>query len=163
VLLFDYRGYGSSEGKRRLKAIVSDYKEIFDHVSNQTPGKRFLYGISFGGIVLMDVVGSGIKFDRAVIDSAPSRVSPWGCPERYDPVVNFPDDGSRFMLIAGEGDKVVPMENSQELLDLAQIRGGRIEVHRNYAHPFMDSNMVHRARLELIKSFLTEEERPEVR
>ena len=31
VYVFDYRGYGRSEGERRLKAIVSDYQELFIH------------------------------------------------------------------------------------------------------------------------------------
>jgi hypothetical protein len=28
VYIFDYRGYGRSEGKRRLKAILNDYRQI---------------------------------------------------------------------------------------------------------------------------------------
>lgn len=155
VYIFDYRGYGRSEGKRRLKAIVSDYKELFERINASIDGQLSLYGISFGGIVLLNVAGAGVNFDRAVIDSTPSRVSPYGCPRAYDPVVNFPDDGSRFLLIAGEQDTVVTREDSRELLELARTRGGRIEVRSDYAHPFMDSDSdVHRARLELIKSFL---------
>lgn len=154
VYVLDYRGYGNSEGERRLKAMVSDYQELFDRIGASTQGKRFLYGISFGGVVLLNVVRSGIAFDRVVIDSTPSRVSNMGCPEKYDPVVNFPKEGSRFLLVAGVQDKVVPIENSQELIDLARTRGSRIEVRPDYAHPFMDSDIrIHRARLELIRSF----------
>jgi alpha/beta superfamily hydrolase len=157
--VFDYRGYGNSEGKRRLKAIVSDYQEIFDRISTSTKGKRFLYGISFGGVILLNVVGSGISFDRAVIDSTPSRVSNLGCPEKYDPIVNFPKDGSRFLFVAGHQDKVVPIKNSQDLIDLAKTRGSRIEVQLDYAHPFMDLDIrIHRARLNLISSFLAGKE-----
>ncbi len=162
--IFDYRGYGNSEGKRRLKAIVSDYIEIFDSIDSSTQGRRFLYGISFGGIVLLNVIGSGISFDRAVIDSAPSRVSNRGCPEEYDPVVNFPKDGSRFLMVAGELDKVVPLKDSQELIDLAKTRGSRVETRSDFAHPFMDFNIrVHRARIELIRSFLAATDTQEVR
>jgi alpha/beta superfamily hydrolase len=164
VYVFDYRGYGNSEGKSRLKAIVNDYKEIFDQISSSVNGKRFLYGISFGGVVLLNVVGSGIQFDRVVIDSAPSRISNLGCPEKYDPVENFPKDGSRFLLIAGKRDKVVPLKNSQELIEFARVRGSRIEVYADFAHPFMDSDItIHRERLELIKSFFLLAERTESR
>lgn len=162
--VFDYRGYGSSEGERRLKAMVSDYKEIYNRIAASNQGKRFLYGMSFGGIVLLNVVGSGIAFDRAVIDSTPSRVSNFGCPEKYDPVVNFPEDGSRFLLLAGEQDKVVPIKNSKELIELAKTRGSRTEVRPDYAHPFMDSDIrIHRARLELITSFFAGTENREAR
>jgi alpha/beta superfamily hydrolase len=153
--VFDYRGYGNSEGERRLKAMVSDYQEIFDRIGTLSKGKRFLYGFYFGGVILLNVVGSGIAFDRAVIDSTPSRVSNLGCPERYDPVVNFPTAGSRFLFVAGNQDKVVPIKNSQELINLAKTRGSRIEVRPDYAHPLMDSDIrVHLARLDLISSFL---------
>ena len=162
VYIFDYRGYGNSEGKRRLKAMVSDYKEIFNSISASTPGKRFLYGISFGGIVLLNVVGSGIAFDRGVIDSTPSRISDRGCPKKYDPVVNFPEDGSQFLLVAGELDQVVPIKNSQELIDLAKARGSRVEVQPDYAHPFMDPDIrIRRERIELIRLFLVGSESQE--
>jgi predicted esterase len=78
-----------------------------------------------------------------------------GCPQEYDPVANFPQDGSLFLLIAGGRDEVVPLKNSQELLDLAKARGARTEARSDFAHSFMDSDIdIHRARLELIKSFL---------
>lgn len=159
VYIFDYRGYGGSEGKRRLKAMVSDYQELFARIGTLAGGKRFLYGISFGGVVLLNVVGSGIDFDRAVIDSTPSRVSHLGCPEQYDPVANFPNEGARFLLIAGEQDSVVSTKDSHELLDVAKARGGMTIVQPDYAHPFMDSDAdIHRARLELIRSFFVDAE-----
>lgn len=164
VYVFDYRGYGNSEGKRRLKAIVSDYRAIFSDIGASTNGKRFLYGISFGGVILLNAIGSGIEFDRAVIDSTPSRVSSLGCPSSYDPVANFPPDGSRFLLIAGEKDKIVPMKDSRELVDLAKARGGRTELRSDYAHPFMDSDaQIHEGRLQLIKMFLTGAEHQEAK
>ena len=155
TLVFDYRGYGNSEGQRRLKAMVSDYTELYESMSAATKGSRLLYGISFGGVVLLNVVGSGVSFERAVIDSTPSRVSHLGCPEKYDPVANFPQEGSRFLLVAGGRDKVVSPKDTQELIDLAKARGSLTEVQPDYAHPFMDSDIaVHQRRLELIKSFL---------
>lgn len=162
--IFDYRGYGNSEGERRLKAMVSDYKEIFDRFGASMQGKRLLYGISFGGVVLLNVIGSGIAFDRGVIDSTPSLVSNMGCPKEYDPVVNFPKDGSKFLMISGEQDKVVPRKNSQELIELAKRRGSRVEVRTDYSHPFMDSDIrVHRERIELVRSFLGGSDSPEAR
>jgi len=155
--IFDYRGYGNSEGKRRFRGIVSDYKELFHSISTSAQGLRFLYGISFGGVILLNVVGSGIAFDRTVIDSTPSRVSPFGCPQRYDPVVNIPQDASGLLMIAGAQDDVVPLKDSQELRDLIDARGGRTVVRPAFAHPFMDSEThVRRARMGLTLSFLVD-------
>jgi len=154
VFIFDYRGYGDSEGRPRLKAIVSDYKEIFESVVAATPEKHFLYGVSFGGIILMNVIGKGIVYDRAVIDSPPSRISTDGCQEKYDPVVNFPENGSRLLFVAGEKDKTISIKKQKELLELAKARGSRVEIRPDFAHHTEDSGNVKQARIELIKSFL---------
>jgi len=156
VYLYDYRGYGNSEGKRRLKAIVSDYREIFASLSRHHPGERLLYGMSFGGIVLLNVMGTGMAFDRAVIDSTPATVSSYGCPKRFDPVENLPADSSGLLLIAGERDHVVPAEDSAALLEAGVARGAHAVRSPDYAHPFMDKDQtVYRARQQLIRGFLT--------
>jgi alpha/beta superfamily hydrolase len=155
--IFDYRGYGNSQGRPRLQAIVSDYKELFERISASAQGSRFLYGISFGGIVLLNTIGSGAAFDRAVIDSTPSRVSQFGCPKKYDPIANILQDASRLLVIAGEQDTVVPLKDSQKLRDLVDARGGRTVVRPDFAHPFMDLEIhVRRARLRLTRSFLVD-------
>lgn len=157
VYLFDYRGYGQSGGRRRLKAIVSDYTEMFDNLLPQDNGKRFLYGISFGGIVVSNVIGSGVRFDRAVIDSSPSRLSNHGCEERYDPVLNIPQDASKLLVIAGEKDRVVQPGDSLDLRNAITQNGGKAVLHPEFAHPFMDPPDLHRTRMAVIRRYLLDE------
>jgi alpha-beta hydrolase superfamily lysophospholipase len=155
VYIYDYRGYGASEGKRRLKAIVSDYRDIFDTLSSNPKDQKLLYGISFGGIVLLNVIGRGAQFHRAVIDSSPSRISHMGCPEPYDPVLNLPSDSSGLMIISGEKDTVVPPEDMRELISTARLRGAQTVVSAEFAHPFMDAERtVHEQRQKMIADFL---------
>ncbi|MGH8677742.1 MAG: alpha/beta hydrolase [Burkholderiales bacterium] len=155
VYIYDYRGYGRSEGKRRLKAIVADYQDIVAALHARTGTPARLYGISFGGIVLMNAIGAGAAYVRAVIDSSPSRVSPFGCPERYDPLNNVPADASRLLIVRGEHDGVVKPGDSQELAETAQVRGAKTVLSSQFAHPFMDSDpAVQEARKTLIQSFL---------
>lgn len=155
VYVFDYRGYGSSEGRRRLKAIVGDYRELFAWLSAGYSGRKLLYGISFGGIVISNVIGSGAAFDRAVIDSAPSRISGYGCPKEFDPVANLPADSSALLLINGALDTVVPAKDSAELLDTGERNGARVIRCGQFAHPFMDVDLqVRLARFRTIQSFL---------
>lgn len=155
VYLFDYRGYGHSEGRRRLTAILGDYLEIAQHLAASVPGRHLLHGISFGGIVLLNAIGAGVGFDRAVIDSTPSRISDFGCPARYDPVAHVPADASGMLFIAGGQDTVVPVADSAELVSRAGAQGARAEVRAAWAHPFMDSDEeIRRARLDLVRSFL---------
>ena len=155
VVIYDYRGYAGSAGKRRLKAIVGDYRELYARLARDVPGERLLYGMSFGGIVLLNVIGTGAEFDRAVIDSTPSRIAGYGCPKHYDPVRNLPADSARLLIIQGAGDRVVPPEDSAELLDAAEARGARVVRSPHFAHPFMDRDLdVRRERETLIQSFL---------
>lgn len=155
VYIYDYRGYGRSEGKRRLKAIVADYQDIVAALHARTGTPARLYGISFGGIVLMNAIGAGAAYIRAVIDSSPSRVSPFGCPERYDPLNNVPADASRLLIVRGGRDGVVKPGDSQELAETAQARGAKAVLSSQFAHPFMDSDpAVQETRKILIRSFL---------
>jgi pimeloyl-ACP methyl ester carboxylesterase len=155
VYVYDYRGYGASEGKRRLKAIVQDYAEIFADLSKIHGGDKLLYGVSFGGIVVANVINAQPQFDRAAIDSTPSRVSGYGCPRDYDPVENLPRDASNMLLINGMRDTVVPARQSAELLDAAEMRGATAIRSEHYAHPFQDfDSQVRLARNQQIRTFL---------
>ena len=155
VYIFDYRGYGKSEGKTRLKAILSDYRGIIAHLNALPYPRHLYYGMSFGGIVLLDALKGGDDEKSVVIDSTPSRLSDYGCPEIYDPVSNLPEDSSDFHFIAGDRDPVVKPDSSRELLELAQERGASVLRDPRFSHPFMDRQAEDRnRRRNAVESFL---------
>jgi alpha/beta superfamily hydrolase len=157
VYIFDYRGYGISAGKSRLAAIISDYSEIVTHLNALGYRKHLLYGLSMGGVVLLNAVGRSENFHAAVIDSSPSRISNLGCPEVYDPVNHLPSDSSRIRIIVGERDAVVTPEQSKELLQAASRRGASVVKRGEFAHPYQDqSNDIHRLRQKEVSDFLME-------
>ena len=141
VYVFDYRGYGRSGGKRRLQAILSDYREIIVYLNSLSYPQQLYYGISFGGIVLLNALRSGEPAQSVVIDSTPSRLSGYGCPPIYDPVNNLPKDSSHMLFIAGGRDPVVTPEASRELLEVAATRGASVLRDPHFSHPFMDRNI----------------------
>ena len=158
VFIFDYRGYGISEGKSRLAAIVGDYIEIVAHLNSLGYSNRFLYGISMGGVILLNAAGRSTAYTRFVIDSSPSRISNLGCPERYDPVAHLPDNASRVMIISGGEDNVVKPRQMAELIDVARARGARIVQDREFAHPYQDpSEQTHWRRQNEVATFLLQE------
>jgi len=155
VFAFDYRGYGRSEGKRRLKAILSDYGEIINYLDSDTYPERLFYGMSFGGIVLLNATGQRTDVKRVVIDSAPSRLSDYGCPEKHDPVVTLPQDSSNYLFVVGLKDRVVKPESSKELVEKASQRGASVLQDPEFAHPFMDRDIfLHRRRMDAVREFL---------
>ncbi len=155
VYLYDYRGYGRSEGKRRLKAIVNDYKAIITSLNAGPYEQKLVYAMSLGGIVLLDALSDELALDRVVIDSSPSRLSTYGCPARYDPVSHLPLDCSNFMFIVGKQDRVVSPDMSREMVEKAQQRGAQVLIDPEYSHPFMDLNWtVHQRRMGIIEEYL---------
>lgn len=153
--VFDYRGYGLSEGKRRINAIIEDYREIVADL-NSRYRRKMLYGVSLGGMVMMNVIGSGVAFDAAVVDSSPSRMSVHGCPERIDPVRHLSARfASRLLVITGKQDQVLPMAQTRELREQAAVLGARTVDDEAFAHPFMDSSYkVHTRRARMIEDHL---------
>jgi hypothetical protein len=158
VYIFDYRGYGISKGKSRLAAIVADYVEIVSHLNTLGYAKRLLYGISMGGVVLLNSSGLGQAYTRLVVDSSPSRISDLGCPERYDPVAHLPEDGSRIMIISGAQDQVITPSQMEELIRIAGSRRGRVVRDNEFAHPYQDlSDAIHRRRQNEVAKFLLQD------
>jgi alpha/beta superfamily hydrolase len=158
VYIFDYRGYGLSKGKSRLAAITADYFEIVSYLNTLGYDKRLLYGISMGGIVLLNAVGPSQTYTRLVVDSSPSRISEFGCPERYDPVVHLPEDGSRVMIISGARDQVITPAQMDELVRVARSRRGRVLLDDEFAHPYQDlSDAIHRRRQNQVAAFLLQD------
>lgn len=157
VYIFDYRGYGISQGKSRLAAIVGDYAEIVFHLNTLQYSKRLLYGISMGGVILLNAVGRSEAYSRLVVDSSPGRISTLGCPKRYDPVDHVPENSARLMIISGESDSVVPPPQMGELIRVARSRGARILEDKEFGHPYQDSPKTHRRRQKEVAAFLLQE------
>lgn len=154
VYIYDYRGYGLSQGKRRINAIIEDYKEIVLY-HNKNYDKSMLYGISLGGAIMMNVIGSGVKFHRAVIDSSPSKFSHRGCPKKIDPIENIPKDSKNILIITGQLDQVLNENMTSELRILAKSKNATTYDGKEYAHPFMDKNTTtHNERLIRVFNFL---------
>jgi predicted alpha/beta-fold hydrolase len=155
VYVYDYRGYANSDGNRRINAIIQDHKEIALHL-NKSYDRKLLYGISLGGAITLNVIGSDVEYDAAVIDSSPSVLSTFGCPQRIDPVINLPKDASKLLVITGKKDNVLTQEMLSPLREAAHKRDAKTVNGENYAHPFNDRNRdIHNQRMELILNHLT--------
>jgi alpha-beta hydrolase superfamily lysophospholipase len=156
VYVYDYRGYGLSSGKSRLAAIAGDYREIVAHLNDLGYRRRLLYGMSMGGVVLLNAIGDQTgQYDALVVDASPSRISPLGCPQAYDPVNHLPAVCTRIKIIGGERDRVVRLADMQELMAAAQACGAQITRSPEFAHPFQDASAaIQRRRFEAVADFL---------
>ena len=161
VYVYDYRGYGRSDGRRRLKAIISDYVELLASLDSAAYAQHYVYAMSFGGIVLLNGFEAHPRQDRLIIDSSPARLSDHGCPPAYDPVSHLPADCGHCLLISGANDRVVTHAMSRELAQTAAARGATLLHDPQFAHPFMDSDHeVHRRRMQVIEKYILFNKKP---
>lgn len=149
VYVIDYRGYGRSEGKRRFKAMLSDYREIIHYLDSLDYSSRAFYGMSFGGILLLDALRNDSQAKTLVIDSSPSRLSGYGCPLEHDPANNFPKQAQHTVVIVGAKDTIVPPEDSKELVTIARHNGATIIEDQAFGHPFVDGQTIRRFKIVL--------------
>lgn len=158
VYLYDYRGYGLSEGKSRLATIIADYTDIVAHLNSLGYTRRFMYGISMGGVILLNAVGRSASFDAAVIDSSPSYISNYGCPDKYNPMQHLPQDSSHIMIISGVRDLIVSPIQMAELIRIGASRGAHIFRDIEFSHPFQDRlPEIHKRRLNEVTRFFIQE------
>jgi hypothetical protein len=111
-------------------------------------------GDKLGGVFLLHAFAAGVGYDAALIDAAPSRISGYGCPPRFDPVENLPRDGARLGFLFGHRDTVVPPGAGRELSETARARGAVVFERADLAHPLMDLDpWTRQARFDLVRAF----------
>ena len=158
IYLMDYRGYGRSEGKTRLRALIHDYGKAFSDLSAEGYRHGFALGISMGGIIVANaLLAQGISATGVVIDGTPSTLPRVLCPRSYDPaavVANAPTAADGLLVISGGSDQVVSRAWMEPLILVTKQRGGSVILEDGYAHPFMEPANVMFERLGRIMGFL---------
>jgi pimeloyl-ACP methyl ester carboxylesterase len=156
IYVYDFRGYGNSKGESLFSDIVADYKEIINDFDANVSGKRMLYGVSFGGIVLLKAIAAGSS-DALVIDSVPSKLPfVFNCDSDSYPINNVPANSSRMLLISGGHDRQVPPKDMKQLIDIAIKRSAQYFFQPDLKHPLLEPDDDYKARFPKIKTFWEE-------
>jgi alpha-beta hydrolase superfamily lysophospholipase len=142
VFIFDYRGYGESEGDAAIKAAIDDTAAALEYAQKHHEGALFACGQSLGGMLLINALHEG-DFDRyrlAIIDSSYSDLEALGqtvlsrsyltwlfqwlayplLTDRYNPVDKVADVTIPLLFVAGGADRKIPPNNSWQLFDAAK-------------------------------------------
>lgn len=152
IYTLDFRGYGESDGKTRIAALLSDYKEIGTQLGKSYP-RVFIYGASLGGVIASNLIGEGIS-DAMIIDSAPATARSFDCPDYIDPITHIPTSSCRqLLLFSGGRDRVVKFVETKPLLDKAAACGATVVVEPSWTHPFMGPPQEWGQRLEAALAF----------
>lgn len=142
VFIFDYRGYGKSEGEPELEGAVQDTQAALAYVLRQRRGSIVAVGQSLGGALLMNALarGDGGRVALAVFDSTFASLPQagedvlarsaltwplqWGAElaltDRYDPIRLAPELAVPKLYLAGAKDAVVSPNHSWQLFDASK-------------------------------------------
>lgn len=136
LFVFDYRGYGISEGSPNVEDVMHDSIAAIDYIRNRPdspPDKIIVYGQSLGGTNAIVAVANGSKngIKAVIVESTFSSYSKiahdkvpgagWLMSDRYsadqwiDRLAPTP-----LLLLHGDHDKVIPYQHSQGLMARAK-------------------------------------------
>lgn len=153
--IFDYRGYGDSEGSPYSRAIVDDYRVLLAFIRGAGHPHIVVYAMSFGGIVTLAALRDAHRIDALVLDGVPSKL-PWFamCPDSLDPISNIGGAPRRTLVLSGTVDPVIAPEESYELRVAAIKHHMQARVLEGFSHPGLDERRQDQERLEIVFEFL---------
>lgn len=132
VFIYDYRGYGKSEGRASEAGIYLDAQSAYDYLTKEkgiAPDKIIAYGESLGAAVSVDLA-SKEKLKALILEGAFSRakdiageVYPF-LPSflvysKFDSMTKIRDITLPKLFIHSSNDEIVPMHLSRKLYDKA--------------------------------------------
>ena len=133
VLLFDYRGFGRSEGSPNEEGTYRDARAAYDYLLNEagvTPERLILFGESLGAAVAVQLAGevpaAGLVLE-APFTSIPDMarvaypfVPPGWIRTRYDNLAKLPELRLPILIIHGSEDATVPFSHGRRLYEAAR-------------------------------------------
>lgn len=133
VFIFDYRGYGKSEGSPHEEGILKDSQAAYDtlvNVRKVPPEKLILFGRSLGGAFAADVAfknpAAGLILESVFTDAGDMawKVFPilplgWAISSKLDAVNKVPHIAAPKLFFHGTRDEVVPYKLGRKVYEAA--------------------------------------------
>lgn len=133
VLIFDYRGYGKSEGTPSEAGLYSDARGALRYLRGRgdVDAARIVYfGRSLGSAVAIDLAASEPPFGLILetpftsVREMATRILPGPLtaivPSIFDNLAKIPSIAAPKLFIHGDRDELVPYEQGRSLYDAAQ-------------------------------------------
>lgn len=133
VFMYDYRGYGQSEGSPDEKGIYTDGTAVMEYVQNRlgiSPGRVVYYGRSLGGTVAArqasEFGGAGLVLDAAFINGKEIASDIYPFIPRFLVRVEFPvdrylreSDVGKVMIMHARTDRIIGFHHGEKLHEIA--------------------------------------------
>jgi fermentation-respiration switch protein FrsA (DUF1100 family) len=132
VLIFDYRGYGKSEGRPSESGLYLDAEAVYEFLVNRkniSAGKIIAYGESLGGSVAVELAerhemgGVIIEEGFTSVRDMGKTILPWVPAAIYgsefDSLMKVKSITSPILIFHSIDDEIVPFEQGRRLFDEA--------------------------------------------
>jgi fermentation-respiration switch protein FrsA (DUF1100 family) len=169
VFIFDYRGYGKSQGRPFEKGLYLDVKAAYDYLlSRRIKANQIIgYGESLGNAVIVDLASKN-RIAALIIDSGfsrgkdmASRVYPfipyWIFSSRWDCSTKIKSINVPKLIIHSVNDEIVPFELGRKVYESAAPPKEFLEIHGGHNSCFFESEDILK---EKIKDFLNKLNKP---
>lgn len=132
VFIFDYRGYGRSEGRPREAGLYADMRGAHAWLKGRVPpGRIFLFGRSLGAAVAVRIAAEGAQARGLILEGPFESLAAMGekvfpflpvrrlVVQEFDNVKWLPRVGLPLLLLHGDADEIVPFAQGRRLFELA--------------------------------------------
>jgi len=141
VLLFDYRGYGGNPGRPTEQGLIRDGEAARDFLESWPgidPNRIVYFGESLGAAVALGVAvhrpPAALVLRSPFVSMAevagvhyPFLPVRWMLRDRYPSIERIAVVDSPLLVIAGQGDRIVPLSQSRRLFEAASGPTKRFE------------------------------------
>ena len=159
VFIFDYRGYGSSQGSPTEEGLYSDAHAAFKYLidkRNINEGSIVVYGKSLGANVAIELcskVSPAALISESAFTSAldmgkklfPFLPIKWFITIKYDALSKIKDINVPKLIIHSEDDEIIPFQQGRQLFEAApeprefyKMRGGHNDAIFQAKEDFVD-------------------------
>ena len=151
VLLYDYRGYGKSEGTPNEKGVYADVQAAYDFVvkeKNVPPGEIVAYGESLGGPVAAHLAANN-PVKALILDSTFTNLQDMArsrspllaglVQSKFDTLADVAKIQSPTLVLHSPDDEVVPYTQGQELFAASKAPKQFVKLQGSHNRGFLDS------------------------
>lgn len=165
AFIFDYRGYGQSEGRTTEKGTYRDATAAWDYLISERDIPKeniIIMGRSLGGsiaawlsarvepvaVVLESTFTSAADIAQDIYPWLPVR---WLLKYRYNTMANLDKINAPVLITHGREDQVIPFHHGRQLMDAAKEPKAFIELSGAHGTGFLETGELYRKNL---KKFL---------
>jgi uncharacterized protein len=170
VFMFDYRGYGRSEGRPNEQGTYRDAQAAYDYLIknlNREPQTIVVYGESLGAAIAVDLATKvpvgGVIIEEPFTSAGdvgqkmfPFLPVRWLVRNKYDTLSKIAGINAPLLILHSRDDEFFPMSHAERLLTAARQPKRLVELRGGHNDAFLVSSGRYRAALKEFVSQLPE-------